>query len=122
MTTVPIYLVMFRLWLLFAVIALVPSAPIVFLSRRRVHWHSWELLAFVIPFIVWMLLLFSELESKSLSNLGEPVYISLAVVLAALIRAIVGARVSERAFANSLLGGLCAVAALIYFFVPCLPE
>jgi len=112
------------IWLIHVVIGGVLSAPIVVLGRKRVHWHLWELVAFVSPFGVWLLLMFSEFATgkKSLANLGEPFYFSLAVPVMALVRVAVGARVTERVCATVLIVLLCGVAAAVFFVVPSLPE
>ena len=114
---------MLWIWFVHAAIATVLSAPIVFFGRKRVHWRSWELLALVLPFIVWSLLMFSDLSTgKSLANLGEPFYFSFAVPVAALVRVAVGTRIAERTFAGCLIAALCVVAVGVFFIVPPLPE
>src|SRR4051812_36328545 len=110
------------IWFVYAGIASVLSAPIVFFGRKRVHWHLWELLALIIPYLIWLALVFSALKSKSLANLGEPIYISFAVPILALLRVGVGGSIGERVSAASLLAFLCLVAVGVYFAVPCLPE
>ena len=111
-------------WLLQTIVAAVFTAPVVFFARRRVHWNAWELLAFVGPFLVWSLLMFSDLSKgrKSLSNLIEPAILGMAICLAAIVRASFGARFPESRLAGALLVGLCIIAAGIFFFVPALPE
>src|SRR5882762_3471342 len=85
-------------WLIYLLIAGVLAAPIIFLGRRRVHWNWWETLAFIVPFSIWMGLMLSEFSTgrKSLANLGEFVYISFAVPIAAFVRVALGSRVRER--------------------------
>lgn len=115
---------LFLLWSLHAVIGAALSAPILFFGRKRAGWASWELLALTIPFCVWALLMLSPLSTgrKSLANLGEPVYISFAMPMLALLRVAVGRRLSERVYATSFLTVLCAVAATVFFLVPFKPE
>ena len=115
---------MFLIWLMHAGLAAVPSVPIIFFGRKRIHWRAWELLALVVPFCVWLCLMQSELSTgwKSLSNLAEPFFISLAVPVAALLRVAVGTRVNEKIFAGILIAALCGVAAAVFFMVPSLPE
>jgi len=116
--------IIFFAWLLQTIVAAVPTAPVVFFSRRRVHWNVWELLAFVLPFLVWAILMLSDLSTgrKSLSNLVEPALLGIAIGIAAFVRASLGLRLTERGFAWALLGGLCIIAAGIFFLVPSLPE
>jgi hypothetical protein len=115
---------MVLLWLAHAGIAAVLSAPIVYFGRKRVHWRPWELLALLLPFAIWTLLMFSKLSTskKSLANLAEPFYFALSIPLATMVRVAIGSRISERACAACILTTLCVVAALMFFFVPCLPE
>jgi hypothetical protein len=60
--------------------------------------------------------------AKSLANLGEPIYISLAIPLAAFVRIIVRDHVNERACTIGLVALLSLVAAGVYTWTPCLPE
>ena len=112
------------LWLVHFGSAAVLTAPIVFFGRRRVHWQWWELSAFIVPFAVWALLMLSGLSTgkKSLANLAEPFYFSVALPVAAAIRVSVGTRVQERASAGGLILALCVLAAVVFFVVPSLPE
>ena len=111
-------------WILQTVVAAAPTVPVVFFARRRVHWGAWELLAFVLPFLAWALLMFSDLSTgrKSLSNLIEPAILGIAIGVAAIVRAISGSRFTESRFAWVLILGLCVIAAGIFFLVPALPE
>ena len=115
---------MLLIWLVHAAIAAVLSAPVVFLSRRRVHWRYWELLVLVLPFTVWAILMFSELSTgrKSLSNLIEPFYIAAAIPVVVLVRVVVGSRVPERVLSCFLIAVMCIVAGGVFFFVPPLAE
>lgn len=114
----------FLIWLMHAALAGVLSAPVVHFGRRRVHWRSWELLALVLPFTIWSVLMFSELAigKKSLSNLAEPFYFAAAIPVAALIRVALGSRMSERVCAGCLIAAVCLVAVGVFFLVPPLPE
>ena len=115
---------LFLIWSVHAVIGAALSAPILFLGRNRVGWATWELLLLIIPFCVWEVLMFSPLAvgRKSLANLGEPIYISFAMPVLALLRVAVGRRISERVYAASFITALSVVAAAIFFMVPCRPE
>ena len=72
---------LFLIWTMHAVIGAALSAPILFFGRKRIGWASWELLALIVPFFVWVVLMLSPLAAgrKSLANLGEPAYIGLAM-------------------------------------------
>ncbi len=112
------------IWLIHVAIAGALTTPIVLLGRRRVHWHLWELAAFVAPFGLWLLLMFSGLSAgrKSLANLGEPFYFSLAIPIVALARVAIGTRAAERVCAAVLVVIACGMAAAVFFIVPWLPE
>jgi hypothetical protein len=60
--------------------------------------------------------------SKSLANLGELLYLGLAVALFPIIRLVVARRLNEKLVATILLTVACLVAAGIYLLVPSLPE
>jgi hypothetical protein len=110
------------IWLIHACIALVLSAPIVLLARKRVDWHAWELLAIVLPFAVWSLLIKWNDTGKTLANLAEPFAFALAIPVAAMFRAAVGKRLPQERLAGFLIAMLCLVAAAVYFVMPALPE
>src|SRR4051812_40522710 len=114
----------FGIWAWHALFGFALSAPILFLGRKRIGWSRWLLLAFIIPFCVWLGLMLSPLanDRKSLSNLGEPVYISFTMPLLALVRVALGKKVPERLYAITLLTVLSALAAALFFFVPMKPE
>jgi len=78
----------------------------------------------VIPFCVWVLLMLSPLSTgrKSLSNMGEPICISFAMPVLALLRVCLGRRISESVYAACFITALCMVAAAVFFMVPFLPE
>jgi len=115
---------LFLIWSAHAVIGIALSAPILFFGRRRIGWGRWELLALIVPFCVWALLMISPLSTgqKSLANLGKPVYISLAMPVLALVRVWLGNRIPDRIYAVTFIGTLSAVAAAAFFLVPFKPE
>ena len=59
---------------------------------------------------------------KSLANLGEPIYISFAMPVLAVLRVVIGRRMSDRAYAAAFLTVLCVIAATVFFVVPFKPE
>jgi len=77
---------MLQIWAIHATIGALLSAPIVVLGRRRVHWESADLLAFLLPFAAWDALTNYSAVGKSLGNLAEPLLLSLTLPVAALIR------------------------------------
>jgi hypothetical protein len=115
---------LFLIWLAHAVIGAALSAPVLFVGRKRVGLASWQLLALIIPFCVWVVLMLSPLSTgrKSLANLGEPVYISFAMPVLALLRVALGRSITEWVYAASFLTALCVIAAAVFFMVPFKPE
>ena len=114
----------FLIWTMQAVVGAALAAPILYLGRKRAGWSSWQLLALVLPFLVWLLLSLSPLAAgrKSLANIGEPVLIGFAMPLAALVRVGLGKSIPDRVCAVGLITLLCVVAGIVFFSVPFLPE
>jgi hypothetical protein len=113
----------FSFWFFHAILAFLSSLPIVWFARRRVDWRRWELLVLALPFGVWGLLTLAQLQKKSGGNLiWELTLITLAVPVAALLRAAIGPLLPQRKVAATLIGLLCLLAAGLYFFTPLLPE
>jgi hypothetical protein len=115
---------LFLIWFAHAAIGIFLAGPILLLGRKRVGWARWQFLAMVIPFCVWAALMLSPLSTdrKSLGNIGEPVYISFAMPVLALLRITLGKRFSERVYAISFISVLCVVAVMTFFMVPFKPE
>jgi hypothetical protein len=111
-------------WLVFAAVGALLSLPVVVLARRRVHWYSWELLAFVLPF--WTLFGLDYLGILPSSDKGignafvEPIMVALTIPVAAIVRATGGKgdKEGEKVFAAVLLAALCLVAAIIFVVTP----
>jgi hypothetical protein len=114
----------FLIWCIHAVIGAALSAPILLVGRKRIGCGSWELLAVIVPFCLWLTLMISPLATgrKSLGNTGEVVLISIAMPMLALARVAVGKRIPERVYAASFIMILCLVAAAVFFMVPMKPE
>ncbi|HEY5914327.1 MAG TPA: hypothetical protein VJA21_27370 [Verrucomicrobiae bacterium] len=114
----------FLIWTMHAVVGAALAGPIRFLGRKRAPWAAWELLALVVPFCVWLALMSSPLATgrKSLANIGEPVYISFAMPVAALVRVALGKSIGERSCAVVLISLLCFAAAAAFLMTPMKPE
>ncbi len=115
---------LFLIWFVHVAIGIFLAGPILLLGRKRVGWASWQVLALVIPFAIWAALMLSPLSDgrKSLANLGEPVCISFAMPVLALLRVAVGRRLSERVCAFGVISALCIIAVATFFMVPFKPE
>jgi hypothetical protein len=108
--------------LLDLVIACVPLAFIVPLSRKRVRWQVWELAGLIFPYGIFAALMFSRLEPKNPLNFFDSVSVSFAIPIAALVRVGVGSGIGERLCAALLVCVLCIAAAAVYFTVPCVHD
>ncbi len=108
------------IWLIHASVAVAISFPIVLLGRHRVEWRGWDLLAFAVPFCVWLVFwLYGHKTNKGISNiLGEPLLLSLAMPLAAFFRICIGRVFKAPHTVAALIALLCIGAALIYFYAP----
>jgi hypothetical protein len=115
---------MIVIWLVHAAVGAALSSPILWFGRRRIVWTKWELLALTIPFCVWLMFMLSPLSNgkKSLANIGEPIYISFAMPVAAMLRVSIGQHVRPTAGALIVAGLLCGVAIATFLFVPMKPE
>jgi hypothetical protein len=116
-------LILLVLWLIHVVIAAVLVFPIALIGRRRVHWYKWELLGFVLPFCVWSGLYYfwaGPSGAKGIGNIGEPLFVSLAIILAALIRVVSGHghQADQTLWALGVLAFQCVAAAAICFCIP----
>jgi hypothetical protein len=110
------------LWCLHAIIAAVLSSPVLYFGRHRAKWQAYELLALVLPFLVWAVCITAYSQGKSIANLGECFLISIAIPIAALLRVAMGHRKKQWANSAAIILGLCIVAISIYLFTPSLPE
>ena len=115
---------MLVIWMVHAAVGAALSAPILWFGRKRITRTGWELLALVIPSCIWFLLMLSPLSTgqKSLANIGEPIYISFAMPVAAILRVAIGQHLGRMASMLIVIGVLCGVAAAIFFLVPWKPE
>jgi peptidoglycan/LPS O-acetylase OafA/YrhL len=122
MSTIPLFLIA---WAIHLLVAAVVVAPVVVFTRNRVNWRFWELLALVLPFCIWLALMLSDRSagSKSLSNfVVEPGILAATVAIGALARGAISRRISDNWAFGAALAGICAAAALVFRFVPTLPE
>src|SRR6266403_836636 len=108
------------IWLVHAAVGAALATPVLFFGRRRVAWTNWLLLALIIPFCVWMVLVLSPLSigRRSFRYLGEPILISLAMPVLAIVRVAARGTFSQLRNAATLITVLCAVAVTAFFALP----
>jgi hypothetical protein len=56
---------LFLIWSAHAVIGTALAGPVLYLGRKRIGWDNWELLALIIPFCVWVVLLKPVIQHTS---------------------------------------------------------
>ena len=110
------------LWLIHMGLAWLLLLPVLWIAKERVRWRRSDLIAFVLPFVVWWALSVSGSRVKSLANLGEAYYISVAIASTGALRAVGAGRLDGRVARVSILVALTAAAMGIYFWTPVLPE
>ena|SRR5687767_7282645 len=115
-------LVMVSLWIGHGVITLPVLVPLVWLTRRFVRWHWWELTVFVVPFAVWLGLMTSGALPKTLANLAEAAHVSVAIVVGVILRAALARVADSRIVAVVLILSVTACAVGVYYFTPMWPE
>ena len=115
---------MFLIWLIHVAAGAALSSPILWFGRKRIAWTKWDLLALTIPFCVWLVLMWSPLSigKKSLANIGEPIYVSFAMPVAAALLVGIGQRLRPMGGAIIMTALLCGVAVTTFFLVPMKPE
>lgn len=110
--------------LIYVISSIIIAAPIWFFGRHRVHWFYWEFFDLSIPFLIWVILVLTNLKSKSLSNAGVEALIlgilaGVIQIFPLIMPEIFGSRFKS-AFTTLLISII--VTLLIYFFMPTLPE
>ena len=106
---------------------LIPCLPICVavrvLGRKRVQWTNSDFAILVVPDLAWIALTAIGNLPKSLANAAvELFYLGVGAAVAPIIRFVLPKRWNAKIVAATLLIVACAVAAAIYFTVPCLPE
>jgi len=110
-------------WIPFLILSLPVCLAVWFLGRRRVQWNKLDFLILLVPYLAYMILAIVVDLPKSLSNVAiELPCLGLAVNFAPIIRFVLPSKWNGRIIAATLLIVACAVAAGVYFSVPCLPE
>ena len=62
------------LHLVYLVVAVALSFPIIYSGRKRAQWKIWEGIAFLLSLWVWLTRFSTDPRQKTLANLGEWVY------------------------------------------------
>ena len=116
-------LLAFLLWCVHGSLAALLTLPIVYLGRKRVQWSPCDLLCFVLPFCAWLCLTLSGASGKTYINLlTEPLYLTLAIPIAAILRLIAGSSINPVIISISLTSLLVLTALGLYWFIGPLPE
>ena len=118
METVFVIVLVVLAWLLHLVPAVPLSLLVGYFGRRRVRFRWWELSAFVLPFIVWLILSVFSKDKGLWSPMVELFILGCTVPVAALIRVIVSGAVNRSLMAGSLIFVICALAFLLGIMIP----
>jgi hypothetical protein len=112
------------LWCGHAALALPIVALVAWLTRHRTHLSWWEGLVFLLPFAAWMSLMLGDWISrpKTLANLAECFFLGLPIILAASVRAFLGARGDGVGTRVVLLAAVTGAAVAMYLLIPMWPE
>jgi hypothetical protein len=115
--TVAIIAIVVIAWMLYLLSAIPVSLPLWYFGRRRAGFIWWELSAFVLPFIVWLVSI-ALAKDKRLGNIVEALILGCSVPVAALVRVIVGRAVNRSLIAGSLIVLICVGAILLGTMYP----
>ena len=110
------------LWFYHLLPALALSLPIWLRAHDRAKWVWWDFSVLIFPYSVWATLFALDLRPKSMANFGEALYLGCVIPLAAVIRATVGSKIRPRWMAGVVVLAFCAIAFLLYWFIPIQPE
>jgi hypothetical protein len=117
--TVAVIIVVIIAWLLYLLPAVPLSLALWYFGRKRAQFKWWELSAFVLPFIVWLVLSALSTKNKGLwSPMVEVFILGCTVPVAALIRVTVGRAVNRSLMESSLIFMICALAILLGIMIP----
>src|ERR1700686_5447722 len=105
-------------WLIYLLPAVPVSLAISYFGYRRARFMWWELSAFVLPFIVWLILSVFSKDKGLWSPMVELFILGCTVPVAALIRVIVSSAVNRSLMAGSLIFVICALAILLGSMIP----
>ncbi len=107
----------------------IPSLPLTalfwFLGRKRANWLNKELVFILIPWAVWLILMFfASTGKKSLSNIIEVFYCGIAGGIILLPRIIFPVSSKNQKLLITSLSTFVAtiIAILIFYLMPALPE
>jgi len=115
--TVAIIAIVVIAWMIYLLPSVPVSLPLWYFGHRRAAFHWWELSAFVLPFIAW-LVSFALAKDKGLGNIVEALILGCSVPVAALVRVIVGRAVNRGLVAGSLMFLICIAAILLGTLYP----
>jgi hypothetical protein len=89
-----ILLVYARLWVAHVILVLVVVLPVHFVLRKMRHivWTRDDMLSFLFPYALWVVLMQMGIRSKSMANSAEALYLSILIIVAAGIRIAIGKR------------------------------
>lgn len=109
----------------FCIYYLSPGPIIIFISylitRRKIKWYASELIALILPFLIWVLLVLINIKVKSLSNIIESMYISLGIGAINILSIFIYQHDSAKKPIFDIIASTL-LAIIIYFAFPMIPE
>jgi hypothetical protein len=108
------------LWLCLHVpIALISTAPLWYLWRKRAKWTRWNLTVFVFPYFTWASLFVLDASEKAWGNVTvEPMLVGFGCVCQPLTRIVLENRIRESRAAWLGTLAACIVGSLVNVLVP----
>jgi hypothetical protein len=106
-------IMVFMMWLVYAVPLFVVCGFAWFLGGKRVNWDRWDGMILVFPFASWLM-------AVTISGRGDKdvAYIWLFAVIAPLLRLVIGKRSNEKWISFIVLLFVCVLSAALVFIVP----
>jgi hypothetical protein len=109
--------------IVFSVLALAICGLVWFLGKHRVQWTWIDYSSPILPVMLWIILIGIKDPGKSLANVAIDLFwLGGSVIVAPIIRLIIGKNINQKLLAIILLIILCFIAVGFWMFMPCLPE
>jgi hypothetical protein len=103
-------IVLFLLWIPCTLFPSVFCFPLLIWGSRRANWQRYELLAFVIPYLIWAVCIPTVSIDRGTWHPAEYFLISMTISLAMLVRIAVGYRKNQWLYSGAMIVGICIVA------------
>lgn len=117
------FLALLVTWPIQVVPALIIAVPTVLLARKRVTWHRRDSLAFVLPWLLWVICFaFGPRPASLTSAMLESVLLGCVVGLCFVAFAVLSKQVNPDKMRLALPALMCSIAVLLWALFPFLGE